>query len=108
MEHHRHNLLILDIVMAIRDEFGVDTRPGAEAALAEWKHNDQLTEQERAAVLARFPASQVIDLTFDEGGWLEQQLDQLHEKYCMLNGEGSGDYYRDDIAKCEAIIGKLA
>lgn len=107
MDLYTTNPLILDIVMAIRDEFGIDTRPGAEAALAEWKHADQLTERERQAVLARFPASQIVDLTFDEGGWLAERLHELHERYCTLSGEQGSDY-RDDIAMAEAIIDKLA
>lgn len=100
------NPLILDIVMAIRDEYGIDTRQGAEAALAEWKYGDRLTDREREAVLARFPASQVIDLSFAEGDWLEAHLADQHERLCVLNGEG-GDY-TDDIAMIEKIMEKLA
>lgn len=102
------NPLIDEIAKAIREEFGVDTRPGAQAALAEWesKTDGRLTGRDRGAVLSRFPASQIVDLSFDEGGWLEEHLNEQHERLCALNGE-SGEYSQD-IAFIEAIIAKLA
>lgn len=106
MDLYTTNPLILDIVMQLRAEYGIDTRPGAEAALAEWKHADQLTNRERDAVLARFPASQVVDLTFDEGGWLEEHLNDQHERLCALNAEDGA--YSHDLAMIQAIIPKLA
>lgn len=99
------NPLIDHIAQTLRDEYGIDTRPGAEAALAEWEHAPELTERERLAVLSRFPASQVVDFTFDQAGWLAAHLNEEHERLCALSQGGD---HRDDIAMIEAIATKLA
>lgn len=98
------NPLMDKIAQDIRDEFGVDTRPGAEAALAEWPHAAELTDRERTAVLSRFPASHVVDFSFEEAGELAEYLNREHERLCSLNYNGQ---YTEDIEFIERIVPKL-